>query len=105
MIVKITDKAPKLSDLLQTLRNRYSDRYAVSMFEFGQPSIIVKKSFWVGAQITIRKKEIDLNFTYPSLISGVLGATLLYIGAFSNLIRSWYSLERELGTFLRKQYG
>ena len=75
------------------------------MFEFGEPSIIVKKSFWIGAQITMRNKEIELDFTYPNLISGILGAMLIYISAFSSIPRSWYQLERELGTFLTRNYG
>ena len=102
MTIAITNQAPGLNDLLQKLRARYSDKYRIDLFEFGEPSIIVKKSFWVGAQITIRKKEIELDFAYPNFLAGILGAMLIYISAFSSIPRSWYQLERELGAFLTR---
>jgi hypothetical protein len=105
MTIATANQTPRLTELLQALRARYSDKYGVNLFEFGEPSIIVKKSFWTGAQITIRNKEIELDFTYPNLISGLLGAMLIYLVAFSNITDSWYQLERELGAFLTRKYG
>jgi hypothetical protein len=105
MRIPANNKPPELSVLLDALNARFSNRYACKMFEFGEPSIIVKKSFWIGAQITVRNREIELDFTYPNLISGIMGAVLTYIAAFSGITRSWYKLEKELGAFLVQKYA
>ena len=105
MRIPANNNPPELSVLLDVLIARFSNRYTCKMFEFGEPSIIVKKSFWIGAQITVRNREIELDFTYPNLISGILGAALTYVAAFSNITRSWYRLERELGAYLTMHYG
>ena len=96
------------NELLGTLQERYSNRYSCRYFEFGlEPSIIVRKSTWVGAQITIREKEIELDFTFPTLATSIAGMVCYYSGIFAipSIITSSIALQKDLGGFLTKKYA
>ena len=96
------------NELLVTLKERYSNLYTCKYFEFGlEPSIIVRKSTWVGAQITIRGEEIELDFTFPTLATSITGMIVFYSGIFAipSLITSWIDLQKDLGGFLIRKYA
>ena len=95
-------------DLLSKLKERFANQYSCRYFEFGlEPSIIVRKSTWVGAQVTIRDKEIELDFTFPTLATSIAGMVFFYSGIFAipSLITSWIALQKDIGGFLSKKYA
>ena len=96
------------NDLLGTLKRKYANRYSCRHFEFGlEPSIIVRKSTWVGAQITIRENEIELDFTFPTIATSIAGMVAFYSGisAIPSIISSWVALEKDLAGFLTRKYA
>ena len=95
-------------ELLGTLKRKYANRYSCRYSEFGlEPSIIIRKSTWVGAQTTIREKEIELDFTFPTIATSLAGTVAFYSGiaAIPSVINSWFALEKDLGRFLTRKYA
>ena len=62
MIVPATRTTPKPKELIRVLKQDFSDQYSYKLFGLGpQPTVIVSKSWFTGAQITIQKDEIRVE--------------------------------------------
>lgn len=72
-----------------------------------EQSILIKKSFMVGVQITQIDHKISIQGSFPSITTSVLASLifgLLHIHLPSIIESSWTKFEREITIFLIKQY-
>ena len=99
---------PATNDLIEVLKKEFSDRYTYQVFGLGsEKTIIVQKSFFIGAQISKRDKEFTIYGIQPT-ISSTLIALALQVLANSYILFSpsaYRKLEKEIGLFLRTKYS
>ncbi len=107
----VTSQAPPaLSELAEILKKELAGQYSYKLFGLGQKSLIVGRSRFIGAQITINGHEISIQAAPPSLFIGMV-LSLTY--AFPILLVLLYlldgfgpgDLEREIGIFLKQKYA
>lgn len=91
-------RLPEFYNLLWTLKSHFSD-YAVYTSYSIPKSIIVRKSATVGAQITIRDKEIIVDACCPNIFISAL------IGLVSTIFPPYYNFEMKITDFLKKEYN
>lgn len=104
MIVQATCESPNLNNLIQELKNEFSDRYTFKIFGLGsQKSILVRKSAWVGVQITVYGNEIIIDGSFPNIISSSL-MTLLSLSTIAP-VSKWHELEKKITVFLKRKYN
>ncbi|MFT4738123.1 MAG: hypothetical protein ACJAZM_002786 [Cyclobacteriaceae bacterium] len=104
MIVHTTCELPRLNELIQVLKDKFSNAYSFKIFGFGsQKTILVKKSIMVGAQITLHGNEILVDGSFPNIVTSSVMTLLSYstIAPFEQ----WFEVEKEIGSFLRNQYN
>lgn len=103
MIVQATRELPNLKDLLEELKNEFSDQYTIKIFGLGsQKSILVRKSAWVGVQITLHGNEIYLDGSFPNIVTSSL-MTLLSQSTIAPVYK-WVELEKKISDFLKRKY-
>ena len=101
MIIQATP-LPNVSDLTQTLKSQFSN-YSVYTFDSKpQKSIIVRKSAYVGAQITVFENEIIIDACYPNIFISSLMSLLTASSIFP--FNSWPKFEKEISDFLKRHY-
>jgi hypothetical protein len=115
MRIHLSKPLPPASELAEVLRQEFSDRYAYQLFGLGNAkTIIVGKTTWIGAQISVRENEISIQGTPPSVLAGLLsflGLTelgvclVLFMGKFWNIPSQWRQFEKEIGLFLKQKYS
>jgi len=108
MIISIIQKAPSPQKLSDVLNEEFSSNYTYTLFGFPTDnSVIIRKSIFVGIQLTPRGNEIIVDRVLPSFVSSFIGYALAVIGipAIPSLNRAWRRLERETGTFLKERYS
>jgi hypothetical protein len=107
MNVPLTAPPPSTKELVAVLRQEFSEHYSYRLFGLGNAkSIIVRKSTFVGAQISINAHEIAIRATPPSILAGFLNFfRLTELGEIWSLPPQWSALEREIGTFLKHKYN
>lgn len=97
--------------LIGVLKKEFSSEYSYEIFGLGpEKSIIVRKSVFVGAQISVGAESISIQGLIPSKASWPLvlldvlssGGPLVASVFFGS---SWKKLEKEIALFLHKQYG
>lgn len=104
MIVQATRELPILSDLLQELKNEFSDQYTFKIFGLGsQRSILVRKSAWIGVQITIRNRGFFIDGSFPNLLASSF-MTLLSQSTIAP-VNKWVELEKKIADFLKRKYS
>jgi hypothetical protein len=78
----------------------------------GKQFLVAKKSGTIGANIVIRKKRIQVAGNFPTmggtmifvlciLLLGVIIPFIIYLAAFQSKMKK---LEKEIGSFLEKEY-
>jgi hypothetical protein len=107
----LTSKTPSsTAELSEVLQREYSRDYSFSFFGLGkEKSIIVRKSFFVGAQISRRGNEITIEALPPIMTIPGLSFLLELVGT-SNILRSvygasWKELEINMSAFLKRKYS
>lgn len=93
---------PNISNLIEDLKNRFSN---YSVYTFGsrsQQSIIVRKSAFVGAQLTVRECEIMVDACYPNIFVSSLMSALTASTIFP--FNSWINFEKKITDFLKRKY-
>jgi hypothetical protein len=113
MIISTARKIPGPRELSQILKKELSSEYSYKIFGFGSGrSVIVQKSSLVGAQVTVRKDEIDVSGIFPSILTSFFFTLLGYISNYrsppytrSAWRTSWRNLENELADYLKCKYG
>jgi hypothetical protein len=113
MIVNVKS-TPTNEELMALLKNKLPSEYSVKEFGLGKKTILIKKSTFIGAQITVRENEISIDASAPSVAGGMwstLAMTELAIvivpvfwiaGAFPSKMKKF---EREVANFIFEQYN
>ena len=96
---------PSVEDIARMLKHEFSDNNSYSYFGIGEnKSVVVRKSEFVGAQISRSGNRITVYAMSPNLLlssidillSGLIGAV-----NYSSLIK----LEKDLVIFLKSKYS
>lgn len=106
---------PSAQELVEVLKHELSSHYSYKLFGLGKKSIIVGKSSLIGAQISIREKEITIQATPPTVIGGMLASISstelavfllpLFFGKSVLLPSQRSEIEKEIGLFLKQKYS
>jgi hypothetical protein len=114
MRISTTKTPPPAKDLMEILKREFSGRYSYTLFGLGEKSVIVGKSTFVGAQISVKGNEITIQATPPSVWAGLLsfiGLTelgfvlIFFVVKYWALPTDWKGLEKEIGLFLKHKYS
>lgn len=110
MRISTASPLPAKNELIEILNQKFARRYSLQIFGMGDTrSIMVRKSPMVGVQITERDHEFDIQATPPSVGMAYFLSVLEMTGlafAFTMPLRSeWKEFEKEIGSFLKKEYG
>ena len=102
--------SPSTEQLVEVLKREFSNRYDYSMFGFDcDKSIIVKKSTFIGAQISKKENEITVHGIPPSTIATLLSLVDMFItgGVFMGLpfMTRRNNFEKEVGVFLQRKFN
>ena len=113
MRIEFSKPLPSIKALTTLLKTRFSNQYTVRNYGLGQQSIIVGKSTLVGAQISVDKNEISIDWTPPTAIGSLLmflGITEFAVIFLPFLLKESaaypphsVALQKEIGTFLKKE--
>jgi hypothetical protein len=113
MIVSVK-RTPTNEDLIALLRQKLPSEYSVKEFGLGKKTVLIKKSTFIGAQITVRENEISIDASAPSVAGGMwstLAMTELAIvivpvfwiaGAFPSKMKKF---EKEVANFINERYN
>lgn len=113
MVITSSKILPSINDIINTLQQRFSGRYAFNLFDFGnKQSVFVEKSEFVAIQVTREENRIVIERMFkPSVLTVVCffldliaasGASMWY--QFSPFYPEQRKLEQEIGTFLQREY-
>lgn len=110
-----TDKPlPPADKLVDILKREFGPHYKYKLFGLGEKTIIVQKSTFAGAQISLHKDSITVQGTPPFAGAGALtflgltelGAAIVPLfwlfGANPDTFRK---VEKEITVFLQEKYG
>lgn len=113
MVITSSKILPSINEIAETLKQRFSGRFAYNLFDFGnKQSVFVEKSTFVAIQVTREDNGIVIERMFkPSVLSVVcFFLDLIIAGGSSVLCRfaPFYSeqkkLEQEISTFLEQEY-
>lgn len=103
--VSRTPKSKEIADLLNAKLSKGSARlFGMNCYK----TVMVKKSPFVGVQITRRNQELIIEGSLPSVFASIL-SSLLMIEGFMYLFEiifhnEWKNLETEVAAVLANQY-
>lgn len=101
-------KTPSYEEILGNLERDLSGKYVYTLFGLGsEKSIIVRKSRFVGAQISKRENGLSIQALMPLSITNwfiSLFLSLYASGAMFMWTSPYKKLENEIALFLRKRY-
>lgn len=100
---------PSTNELFRILNSKVSG-YSARLFGLGaDKTILVKKSAFVGVQITRREDEIIIEGSLPSIPVSILSSILMFGGIFYLLESLFQSqlrkLENEIGSVLKEKFS
>lgn len=113
MVIKVKS-TPTNEELIAALKQELPSECSVREFGLGKKSIMVKKSTFLGAQITIRENEIFVDASPPSVAGGllstlamtelivVIGHVFWFAGATPSKFRHF---EKEMASFINERYN
>lgn len=113
MLIKVKN-TPTNEALIALLRKELPSDYTVREFGLGKKTIMIKKSAFIGVQITIRKNEIAVDESTPSLAGGILSSLamielaslIVFIIASGGATRSKFqAFEREMASLINEKYN
>ena len=116
MKIPLKSKSPTIPELIDTLNNEREARLSYEKFGMGVgKTVVVKKSFCVGAEITCDKQSITVERLIPSIGVSMISNffTFLISGIAAPLWRlgdlfggsDWQKFEKEITQILYKKYG
>lgn len=90
---------PDFNELLLNLKNHYLNHEVYILHSIPRKSIIVQKSAFIGAQITLSDDQMMVDACCPNLfISGLLGF-------LSGILPPYMKFEMNVTNFLKKEYN
>lgn len=105
----ITSKEiPSSKELLQILKEEFRNEYSYELYGIGgEKSIIVRKSFFVGAQISKGRNEITVDGIAPSALASLISILLQLLANLYILFTpsKYKKLEKELSVFLNNKFN
>lgn len=113
MIIKVKS-TPTNEELIALLRKELPSDYSLREFGLGKKTVMIKKSTFIGAQITVRKNEIAVDESTPSVAGGILSSLamielaslIVFIFASGTPTRSKFqAFEREMAALIFKLYN
>ncbi len=112
MVIKL-NKSPSNEELVETLEREFSKKYSYRLFGLWKKSIIVRKSAFLGVQVSVEESEITIQGSPPSFGAGFLAfltMTVAGIVTFPIFVLSVASLskfkklEYDIASFLKNKY-
>lgn len=104
MKILTTKTPPSTKEIAEILKREFSDHYSYKQFGLGEEkSIIVRKSTFVGAQISKSGNEITIEGVQPSITAVLFSFILQLFTGFST--SSSRKLEKEVCLFLQHKYN
>ena len=101
--------APSYEELIGNLKRELSNKYAYDLFGLGsEKSIIVRKSPFVGAQISKRENGFSIQALMPLSVTNwflSLFLSLYASGAMFMWTSPYKKLENEIALFLKNRYN
>lgn len=107
MKIKTIKALPSSKELMEILQKEYSEKYSFKLFGIGdEKSIIVRKSFFIGAQISKNENEITIDGIPPSALSSLVAILLQQLANLFILFNPsrYKKVEKELSVFLYNKY-
>lgn len=113
MEIKVKN-TPSNGELLEMLQKEFPSSYTFKLFGLGKKTIMMRKSTFLGVQITIRENQISVIASPPSFWAGIfsglamteLGVLILPIALLSGVSpRKFRKLEKEVGLFVKERYS
>lgn len=113
MIIKVKT-TPTNEELIAFLRKELPSDYSVREFGLGKKTVMIKKSSFIGAQITLRENEIAVDESTPSLAGGILSSLamielaslIVFIFASGSATRAnFQAFEREMAGLINEKYN
>lgn len=108
MKVFTVQKSPTTPELMDVLKHQFSDEYSYTQFGLGsEKSIIVRKSPFVGVQVSVMGDEVTVTGIMPSLTGNVFLFIDFLLSGMATLLfgSSTKKLEKELALFLKEKYS
>ncbi len=98
MILQVTNGL-KFNELIQTLKSQFPCYTVYSFDSVPQKSIIVRKSFMVGVQLSIRDNKIMIDACAHNIFISAL------VGFLSAILPPYNNFEIEISDFLKTKYN
>ncbi|PZX52494.1 hypothetical protein [Algoriphagus chordae] len=98
MILQVTTGL-KFNELIQTLKSQFPGYTVYSFDSIPQKSIIVRKSFMIGVQLSIGENKIMVEACAPNIFISAL------LGFLSAILPPYTNFETEISEFLKKKYN
>jgi hypothetical protein len=100
---------PDNLQLIELFKNEFSGNYSYELFGLnGQKTILIGKSAFVGAQISVKEKEITIQATPPSVLTGnflfffsMIGVDTILGLLFRSQLRK---IEMDVAGFLKSKF-
>lgn len=108
MRISASKNLPPAQQLLTLMEQEFSPDYSFKIYGLGEErTIIVRKSFFVGAQITKNGNEVIIEGTPPSAVASLFSILLQQLANLFLLFSPsrYKKLERELGFFIHRQFN
>lgn len=107
MKVFTIEQDPSADEIAQALEQEFSSKYTYSFFGIGKDkTIIVRKSEFVGAQISKSANQMTVHAQSPNLLLSVLNPLLTGIDLIGTAFQSpLKKLETDLVIFLKNKYS
>lgn len=102
-------KSPSTDELVEALQKGLPNDFSYALFGLGrEKSIVIRKSFFVGAQVSKRGNDISIEGMSPSRASWLLAFLDMLIS--DRLVSAvffgsaWEKLEKEIAVILKREY-
>lgn len=105
MKVITIEQDPSIEEIARVLEQEFSSKYSYSFFGLGDnQTIIVRKSEFVGAQISKSGNQITVHAQSPNIVLSTLDALLTGVVSATSY-SSLKKLEANLVVFLKNKYA
>jgi len=106
MKVFTVEQNPSPEQIVAMLEKEFSSKYSYTFFGLGKNrSIVVRKSEFVGAEISISGNQITVHAMSPNLLFSFLDPFLTGMNVIGSVFKSpLKKLEADLVSFLKSRY-
>ena len=107
MKVFTIEQNPSSEQIAAILEKEFSSQYSYSLFGLGKnKSIVVRKSEFVGAEISVSGNQITVHAMSPNLLFSFLDPFLTGMNVIGSVFKNpLKKLESDLVSFLKSKYS